>query len=517
MMTENQSVHKQEMIVLAGALVCAWIHYLLFSNKEWGLSYPLFTLCFYLYFYWSIKAVPERGVRSWLLLLPIGLLSFTYAAFTNALFTVLNALLIPCLIVLHTTWLVRRKDSRRLDISLIVAALDQIFFQSMRYVPMPVRSVARILSGTMKWRGSQQLWKVMAGIVVSLPILLLVGSLLASADTMFDRSLSRLPALLAEIRIGYLLRNAGWVVFMTVALFAYVWGLMHPRPKLTDIQRMPPLAQEGSGEGWDPGLPVPYSRPIRIDGTIMATVLIMLNAVYILFAVVQFSYFFAGGSAVLPDGVTYAEYARRGFAELVIVTVMNLTLLMITLHAVDRTIRALDRLLRTLLAMLVGCTAVMLCSAFFRLSMYEMAYGYTVTRVLVHAFMLFLAVLFAIALYKLWNDSFRLLQPYAIAAITAYTVLNYIQVDAVVASSNLQRFEATGKIDVSYLGSLSYEAVPYLLELQRSYPDMEQTADALEAMKERLRRGERSSWVEFNFSQQRAAEALASWEKSSKR
>ncbi len=492
--------------MLAGALVCGIIHYLLFYNKEWGLSYPLFTLCFYLYFYWSVKERQEWRLQSLLLLLPIGLLSLTYATFTNTLFMVLNTLVIPCLVIVHTTWAIRRKDTRRFEWGIIWAALDQIFVHSIRYVPLPVRSVARVLSSKIKLKVSQQVWKVMAGVAVSLPLLLLVGALLASADTMFDRTLSKLPTLFADIQLGSVVFQTGWIVVMTIALFTYIWGLLYPKPKNIPNEQLPLPA--GKGEEWDPGYPKPYSKPLRIDATIMTTILIMLNAVYVLFAVVQFSYFFAGGSAVLPDGVTYAEYARRGFAELVIVTVINFTLLMITLHTVDRSSRSMDRFLRILLAMLIGCTGVMLCSAFFRLSLYELAYGYTVTRVLVHAFMLFLVLLFAIALYKLWNDRFRLLQPYAVAAMAAYLVLNYIQVETVVASNNLQRYETTGNIDVDYLGSLSFEVVPYLLELQRKYPELQETTEVLQVMKERLQNDGQDSWTEYNLSKRRAIKVL---------
>lgn len=506
MMTTNHSLQKQEMNVLMGALACGIIHYLLFYNKEWGLSYPLFTLCFYLYFYWSVNERGERKLQSWLLLIPIGLLSLTYAAFTNTLFIVLNALAIPCLILIHTTWMMRRPNKPWFDWGIVVAVLDQIFVHSFRYIPMPVRSLARAVSFRRKWKGSQQLGKVLAGVAISLPLLLLVGALLASADTMFERMLSQFPAWFKDVQMGSLVFQIGWIVVMTVALFAYIWGLLYPKPPM--ITSVPSSQAAGTGEEGNTGYPVLYSQPFRVDATIMGTILIMLNGVYVLFAIVQFSYFFAGGSATLPDGVTYAEYARRGFAELVVVTMINFSLLMFTLHVVDRSKRSMDRFLRVLLAMLVGCTGVMLCSAFFRLSMYELAYGYTVTRVLVHAFMLFLVVLFAIALYKLWNDRFRLLQPYTIAAIAAYVLLNYIQVDAIVASNNLQRYETTGKIDVEYLGSLSLEAVPYLLVVQHKYPELAQTTEVLQSMKEQWNPEKPASWTEWNWSKRRAIELL---------
>ncbi|MFE5323577.1 DUF4173 domain-containing protein [Paenibacillus sp. NPDC056579] len=520
-MQTNRS-YKQEVTVLGAALLCAVIHHALFYGKTAGISYPLFTFSFYLLFYWAVK---DRCKPQWdsglLLLIPVGLLALTFTLYTNVLFMVLNAMAVPLLVIVHTTWTMRRDSLRWFEPRIVQAVLDQIFLHSLRLLPMPVVILARVVSGKMNTSRSRQLAKVLAGVLLSLPLLLLVGALLASADAMFDRTMSRLPQLLGELELGTLLFRALWIAAVGTALFVYLWGLLYPKPPYVPASpagaTMPGAGStaERAEAGWEPGSPVPAVstavkpvRPLRIDATIAATLLFMLNAVYALFAVVQFSYFFAGGSALLPDGVTYAEYARRGFAELVTVTVINFSLLMITLYGADRTNRFMDRLLRGLLALLVVFTGVMLCSAFMRLSLYELAYGYTITRVLVRAFMIFLAVLFAIALYKLWNDRLQLLQPYAVVAIGAYVLINYIQVDAVVASGNLKRYEATGRIDAAYLGELSYEAAPYLIELHTKYPQAEGAKEALLRMKERADEVRELSWTEFNVSKKKAASLL---------
>ena len=52
------------------------------------------------------------------------------------------------------------------------------------------------------------------------------------------------------------------------------------------------------------------------DPIIVATVLVMVNAIYILFCVIQFTYLFGGEANIrsIPD-YTYAEYARHGFSS----------------------------------------------------------------------------------------------------------------------------------------------------------------------------------------------------------
>ncbi|WP_245856066.1 DUF4173 domain-containing protein [Paenibacillus rigui] len=581
-MLQRSGPLKQELALLAAAMAGGYIHQLFFYGKDWGVSYPLFVLLFYVYFYWGIRERHELKFGAELLfLVPIALLSLTYAGFSNLLFKVLNALAVPFLIVVHTTWTVRKHDIKWFDPAIVPAVLEQVFVHTLRYVPLPVQTVFRAVSGRMKQRRSQKAWKVLAGIIISLPILLLVVSLLASADAIFEKTVSKLPEWLGELELGSILFRTVWIAVVGSGMFIYVWGLLHPKPKgapasyweanQADFERRfgsrdasgqeiditgrgsvttPESVAEfvsfgpapaAPGGGAIPVLPAAVTAPVRtrLDPTIMTTVLTMLVAVYVLFAVVQFSYFFGSGAGLLPEGVTYAEYARRGFAELVIVTIINFTVLMITLYGVDRTPQGerhspigtpaksplepstpadapssaatgqgSHRLLTGLLFMLIGCTGIMLCSAYLRLSLYEMAYGYTITRVLVHSFMIFLLALFIIALIKLMNDKLHLLKLYLITSVVAYVLLNYVQVDAIIAANNMDRYEQTGQIDTAYLQSLSFEAVPYLIELQQKHPEVEGTRHSLQVMKQRLGSQQDKAWMEFNVSEWRAARAM---------
>lgn len=575
---------KPVAVVLSAALLIGWLHELLFYDKDWGVSYPLFVLLFYLYFYWAVREKNEFHWGSELLfLIPTALLSLTYAVFSNVLFMVLNALAVPCLILVHTTWTIRRKELRWFDPALAEAVLEQVFIHSLRYVPLPIQTLMRVFTARMKSGRSRQLWKVMIGLLISLPILLLVGSLLSSADAVFESAVSRLPQWLGKIELGPVLFRVLWVAAVGTGLFVYVWGLLYPklRPSIhasmnwreneADFERrfgagaaerkakatgknneeiedgrigpptpvsVPSAIPSGTvSTGQNPALQTAAWGTSRLDPTIMTTVLLMLNAVYVLFAAVQFSYFFGGVDGLLPPGVTYAEYARRGFAELVAVTVINFTVLMITMYGVDRPRkeaaasltsagpsaavssqapdasaalpeRKVYRVLTVLLALLIGCTGVMLASAYLRLSLYEMAYGFTMARVLVHAFMMYLLVLFIAALFKLYNDRLPLMKLYLIVSIGSYALLNYVRLDAVIAANNIDHYEKTGQVDTAYLQSLSFEAVPSLLRLRNSHPEAEGAQRALEIMKQRLKHRGQRSWTEFNLSEWRARRLL---------
>ena len=89
-----------------------------------------------------------------------------------------------------------------------------------------------------------------------------------------------------------------------------------------------------------------------------------------------------------------------------------------------------------------------------------------------------------------------------------YTVINYINIDGVVARKNIERYYETGKVDAYYLTTLSNEAVPYLIEL-RDNSDSEIKIiinDNLQHRKEIL--NNQNSWTEFNFSKNRIRKLL---------
>lgn len=102
----------------------------------------------------------------------------------------------------------------------------------------------------------------------------------------------------------------------------------------------------------------------------------------------------------------------------------------------------------------------MLISAYLRLVMYEESYGFTVLRLLVHAFMIFLGVLFLLSLVHVWRKRMNLLKPYMIVGLAAYLVINYVNVERLTAQYNIARYEQTGKIDAYYLASLSLMRIP---------------------------------------------------------
>lgn len=315
--------------------------------------------------------------------------------------------------------------------------------------------------------------------VLTVGLLGVFGALFASADRLFGTFVERflLPDLSVDLAV------ARFVVFATVAVGILTLVRLHPRPA-DDEPR--PATRSLQGVAWQ----------VPLTG---------LLALFAGFVAIQFGVLFGGHERVLRTaGLTYAEYARGGFAQLVVVALLTLVVIAVaSRYAVPRSGRE-DRLRRWLLAGLCLLTLVVLASAFHRLSLYQEAFGFTRLRFGAQAIIWWLAVVFAVVLIAGAVRRSGLL-PRAIVLVTAVAVVavGYLQPDAFIARWNVERYAAEETIDVHYLAGLSADAVPVLMELPA-----EVRACVLDASGHRMGEGGDPGWAAWNGSRARAADLL---------
>ena len=146
--------------------------------------------------------------------------------------------------------------------------------------------------------------------------------------------------------------------------------------------------------------------------------------VYALFCTVQVRFLFAGlltdGSIALPDGLTYSEYARSGFFQLLAITAINVTLFGLAIALAPRT-----RTINITLAALLALTAVILASAALRLGLYINAYGLTWLRYLSASFIALLATVILLCLIRLKTQRLPLAVTVAVLLIVWYVALGF--------------------------------------------------------------------------------------------
>jgi hypothetical protein len=232
--------------------------------------------------------------------------------------------------------------------------------------------------------------------------------------------------------------------------------------------------------------------------------LALLDALFLAFVAVQVRVLFGGDDYVMrTTGLTYSEYARQGFWQLIAAGALILVVVKGAARlAQPRTRR--ERLLRdALVGILCALTVVVIASALHRLRLYEDAYGLTRPRLAAEAFSLWVAGTFVLVvmLGALRRTAAlpRLALVWSATALIAFTAADP---DARIAERNVERWQETGRIDLDYLSTLSADAVPGLERLPATL-----RSEALAPIAVRL--GDGDPWSSANRSRARARRLLA--------
>jgi len=489
----------EKMLILA--LLFGLVSQYLFVGATAGISVIVFIACFYGLFFYSIKGrmggfEKWRGqARSgWLLLIPIFLLTLTYALYDNHLFRQLNMFALFALIISQTVLMTSSSVKPWYRGVFYTELLFLALIKPFAFIGVPFNLINDRLKGKEKGENSakSKLGKISLGLLLSAPILIVVIALLASADEIFLSWLLEIPGVMNRFSLGESIWRIIVAAIFAFYAFCYIWGLLFNKATDTTSESLSDSTSAAAQ---------PNGR-IEIDPITAGTLLISINLVYVLFVVIQFSYLFGAANGLLPEGAAYAEYARRGFAELIMVALINVCLLMCGLHLIRRTSAAAEWIRKLSLTVLIGCTIIMLVSAYSRLSLYEETYGFTQTRLLVHGFMLYLGILLAIAMYRIWKEHFSMGKAYICVSIIAFVVMNYVNLDARIAANNGDRYERTGKIDIAYLGTLSTDAAPRLLKLQAKHPQLKGLNEVINRLQDKAHK--HNKWQSWNLSKQRA-------------
>lgn len=295
-----------------------------------------------------------------------------------------------------------------------------------------------------KTSGGKKIWAVLRGLLIALPIVAVLALLLTAADPVFGDwltkvfNLEKLPEYL--FRAFYILAIGGFLV--GIYLHAILPGKMEERPDPNKAWMKPFL-------GW----------------TESAIILAAVDLLFLAFIFIQMRYLFGGTVNINETGFTYADYARRGFGELVAVAVISLGLYLVLHTVTKRESKGSQIGFSALTILLMANVLVILASSMQRLILYEEAYGFSQLRTYTHVFIYCLAALILVTVFL---ELFRRRGHFALAllvmTLSFAATLALMNINGFIANKNIERAVAGEELDVSYLVSLSSDAVPTILE-----------------------------------------------------
>jgi len=282
------------------------------------------------------------------------------------------------------------------------------------------------------------------GLVLALPLLLLFGGLLVAGDPIFAAIVQRVlfPDFSVVLTV---ITHCAVIGVVTWIVTGYLRGLLvgDERARLLRLN-----------------MPAP-----RLGSTEISTVLGLLDVLFLLFVLVQVRYLFGGASLVgIKPGLTYAEYARQGFFELVAVAALALPILLAAHWLLRKEVEEDERRFRLLALAQVLLLFVIMASAIDRMVLYQREYGQTELRLYTSAFMGWLGLVFLWFLLTVLRGRRRYFMFGAMLA--GFAVLGGLYVlnpDATIGRVNVARAAAGHGFDSSYAASLSADAIPVLV------------------------------------------------------
>jgi hypothetical protein len=283
------------------------------------------------------------------------------------------------------------------------------------------------------------------GTAITLPVVIVFALLLSGADPTFALWRDTIRDLVADW--DFVPRTIFFVAMLTLSLGALSYSAL-------------------SSDATEPG----QAEPRRWLGSTERLMLLgSVAALLWIFLAVQLSYLFGNLPQITGSGMTFAEYARRGFGELTVVASATTLLIIASERFGVRDGR--HRITRFVTFAAIGAVVFLLFSAFNRVLLYEAAYGFTTSRLYAQAFMLIVGIgVVALTIEVVRElDPGRLFRRVGTGAVIVLLVLCYWNTDAWIARKNIDRLAVTGKLDARYLvRDLSLNAVPAIIsELPR--------------------------------------------------
>lgn len=469
----------------ASALYALFYTFCLYRNAS-GITWPFFAAGTLVYFYSCTRrsGVPWKKDSIFylvsILLLGVSIFLTDNVAIHNV--TKLGIFLLAVSMMLH-----QYLNDRKWNLSKYLLSLGQALLETVASLGYPVSDGNAWMKDRERDGKNTKGRYVLLGILILCPLLVIILALLASADLVFRELFIHLFDYVEPIDIFM-------VCFMLVTMFFASYSFIAMlnrrvlREECADKRRQEPM--------------------------LAITVTSVLAFVYLIFCGIQIVYLFLRKSG-LPEGQSYASYARQGFFQLLAVCVINLVIVLVCLSLFRE-----SRVLKGILAVISLCTCCMVASSAYRMLLYIDAYRLTFLRVLVLWALAVIAVVLVGILCSIFRPDFPLFRYIMVVVTVFYIVLAYAKPDYWIARYNMeyvnretgmelteeQRAEFYG--DFLYLSELSADAVPVLAS-EENYEFLCGQTDSMKRYFDRMEaRVEKDGIRSFNVSRYLAGRAL---------
>lgn len=439
--------------IFIGALILSIWCVTLFFGKSIGLSMTLFIVPI-TYYIISILDKNKRiaNPKAKVLIIPIALLSSTYFIFNNNFFNTINIFIIPTLLILMILSLFNEKFEFGIN---LVNKIFEILFVPISFIGETFEKLRNSFEEKFKInidsRKEQKIKKVFKAICITIPIVLVIIVLLSSADEIFadifTRIFENMIRAIGKIKISTTLTRIILIICSFIYLLCFFDYITSRYEKYEETE---------------------VKKKKSKDNFTIKMILTALNIIYLVFCYIQIKSLF-----MKNVDIDYANYARQGFFQLMIVSFINLITILIAKKS--ETINETSKYINTMSLLMIGFTFIILISSVVRMYFYESAYGYTLLRLLVYCTLFTEAILLIPTILYVIDKKINLPKAYFTIIITVYICMNFANFDNIIAKRNVDRYIETGKIDMDYIrketGTDAVHQIIKLLEIDTNADD----------------------------------------------
>ena len=373
----------------------------------------------------------SAGAFGWILLILCGLGSIVFALTSDG-FAKFILFLLLCFAEASLFRVLTAGKNALGDLKLPLVALYTVFVPTFDNI---VGAVKLLFSGRKGKSGQYK--KIFGGTLLALPVLLVVVPLLVNSDAAFE-------GLLKTIGGDFFLWILKIALGLLIAPFIYTYF----------------FANRNFGKNYRISKKL---KPVA-DSLWGVSFLGVISLCYILYLLSQLAYIFGGLSGILPENYTMAEYARRGFFEIAIISGINFVLIY-----GSSLICKSNKLFCALRIFVCVFTMFLIVTAEAKMVMYISRFGMTPLRILTSSFLLFLFVMGIVLVLKCFNAKVTVVRPALITALVLTILVGGAGVGRIVAAYNTEAY-ISGKlktIDVNTIGECGDVSITHLIKLEK--------------------------------------------------
>jgi len=279
---------------------------------------------------------------------------------------------------------------------------------------------------------------VFLGLVATVPVTALVACLLMSADEGMENMFTGITDWLYDLNAAEIMIKLLLTLPCSLYLFGMFWSNSH---------------RDGLGVLNDEYCKYRLLNKRIINNLICYTAVTPVCLLYVLFFISQTKYFLSAFMGNLPEGFTYADYARRGFFELLWVAVINLVLICAINVYSKKTAEEKPFTLKLYSLILSSFTLILIATALSKMIMYINMYGLTTLRVYTSWFMILLAMIFVLVIIKQFRFDMKIAKYFCVITTVMFALLCFSRPESLIARYNIEMYRS------GYLNELDTDAL----------------------------------------------------------